>query len=123
MKINSVCQKQRGMTLLEVLVALAIFATAAISVIRAVSQHIDTIGYLEEKTFASMVADNQMAEVMLSGNIKGRAGKEKLAGREWYWKVSPVDTSSSYLQSFDVSVADTEKGNPLITVRSYIANE
>lgn len=123
MKTNNVCQKQRGMTLLEVLVALAIFATAAISVIRAVSQHIDTIGYLEEKTFASMVADNHMAEVMLSGNIKGRSGKEKLAGREWYWKVSPVDTSNSYLQSFDVSVADTEKGDPLITVRSYIANE
>lgn len=55
----------RGMTLLEVLVALAIFATAAISVIRAVTQHINTLSYLEEKTFAAMVVDNQMALVML----------------------------------------------------------
>eukprot|EP00487_Bulimina_marginata_P001733 TRINITY_DN14098_c0_g1_i1.p1 TRINITY_DN14098_c0_g1~~TRINITY_DN14098_c0_g1_i1.p1 ORF type:complete len:103 (+),score=39.72 TRINITY_DN14098_c0_g1_i1:148-456(+) len=39
----------RGMTLLEVLVALAIFATAAISVIRAVTQHINTLSYLEEE--------------------------------------------------------------------------
>lgn len=42
-------RRMRGMTLLEVLVALAIFATAAISVIRSVSQHINTISYLEEK--------------------------------------------------------------------------
>lgn len=42
-------RRTRGMTLLEVLVALAIFATAAISVIRSVSQHINTVSYLEEK--------------------------------------------------------------------------
>ncbi|MCV5343576.1 type II secretion system minor pseudopilin GspI, partial [Escherichia coli] len=40
-------RRVRGMTLLEVLVALAIFATAAISVIRSVSQHINTVSYLE----------------------------------------------------------------------------
>ncbi|MDF5109509.1 type II secretion system minor pseudopilin GspI, partial [Vibrio parahaemolyticus] len=57
-------RRTRGMTLLEVLVALAIFATAAISVIRSVSQHINTISYLEEKMFAAMVVDNQMANVM-----------------------------------------------------------
>jgi len=48
-------RKYAGMTLLEVLVALAIFATAAMSVIRAVSQHINTVGYLEQKMFAAMV--------------------------------------------------------------------
>ena len=53
-------RQNRGFTLLEVLVALAIFATAAIATIRSVSQHINTLNFLEEKTFASMVADNQM---------------------------------------------------------------
>ncbi len=65
--------KYAGMTLLEVLVALAIFATAAMSVIRAVSQHINTVGYLEQKMFAAMVADNQMAMVMLNPkNLKSQ---------------------------------------------------
>lgn len=45
---NLISRSQSGMTLLEVLVALAIFATAAISVIRAVTQHINTLSYLEE---------------------------------------------------------------------------
>lgn len=86
-RIGKSYRKTRGMTLLEVLVALAIFATAAISVIRSVSQHINTISYLEEKIFAAMVVDNQMANVMLATEkLKAKNGTEELAGRTWYWK-------------------------------------
>lgn len=113
----------RGMTLLEVLVALAIFATAAISIIRSVTQHINTLSYLEQKTFAAMVVDNQMAKVMLSKEpLKARNGKETLAGVEWYWKVTPVSTVDNFLKAFDVSVSDSEKGSPIVTVRSYVDN-
>ncbi|WP_456296444.1 type II secretion system minor pseudopilin GspI [Vibrio sp. AK197] len=111
----------RGMTLLEVLVALAIFATAAIAIIRSVSQHVNTLSYLEEKTFASMVADNRMALVMLSdGKVTAQKGKQSLAGQEWYWQVTPVKTASDLLQAFTVSVASSEKGTPIITVSSYV---
>ncbi|KGK10042.1 type II secretion system protein GspI [Vibrio navarrensis] len=114
-------RKSRGMTLLEVLVALAIFATAAMSVIRAVSQHINTIGYLEEKMFAAMVADNQMASVMLDPkSLKARSGQEEMAGRTWYWKVAPVATTQPLLKAFDVSVAVEKEANPIVTVRSYV---
>lgn len=114
---------KRGFTLLEVLVALAIFATAAIATIRSVSQHINTLNFLEEKTFAAMVADNQMAQVMLSSSKpSNRKGKETLAGREWYWSVEPVSTAGDMLQAFDVKVATSERGSPVVTVRSYVPN-
>ncbi|KIP79313.1 general secretion pathway protein GspI [Vibrio harveyi] len=110
------------MTLLEVLVALAIFATAAISVIRSVSQHINTVSYLEEKMFAAMVVDNQMANVMLSTDkLKAKNGTEELAGRTWYWKVTPVATAQPLLKAFDISVATDKKASPVVTVRSYVA--
>ncbi|EKO3450992.1 type II secretion system minor pseudopilin GspI [Vibrio fluvialis] len=113
---------KRGFTLLEVLVALAIFATAAISVMRAVSQHINTISYLEEKTFAAMVVDNQMAKLMLANTTpQAREGTQQLAGRTWYWKVTPVKTSNDILAAFDVSVATEKKAAPVVTVRSYVA--
>ncbi len=50
-------RSNQGMTLLEVLVALAIFATAALSVMRSVTQHISTLSFLEEKTLAMKRSD------------------------------------------------------------------
>ncbi len=114
-------RKARGMTLLEVLVALAVFATAAISVIRSVSQHITTVNYLEDKMFAAMVVDNQMANVMLSSEkLKAKKGTEELAGRIWYWQVKPVATTQPLLKAFDVSVSTQEQASPIVTVRSYV---
>ncbi|MGX9417948.1 type II secretion system minor pseudopilin GspI [Vibrio sp. RC27] len=112
--------KHRGMTLLEVMLALAIFATASLSVIKAVSQQVDSISYMEEKSFASWVADNQIALVMLSGaTVETKSGKEELAGVTWYWTLKPVETESSLLAAFDVEVSRKEGGEPLISVRTY----
>ncbi|KAB0302163.1 type II secretion system protein GspI [Vibrio fortis] len=119
---NLSSKSQRGMTLLEVLVALAIFATAAISVIRAVTQHINTLSYLEEKTFAAMVVDNQMAMVMLHPEkLKKTQGTQKLAERDWFWTITPVRTSDNLLKAFDVSVATSKNASPVVTVRSYVS--
>ncbi len=111
----------RGLTLLEVLVALAIFSTAAISVMTSVMQHLNTLTYLEEKTFASLIADNQISRVMLSGVPKSAtSGKTEMAGQEWYWKVTPVNTEAGFIAAFDVSVSKSESSeSSLVTVRSY----
>ncbi|MGC9401088.1 type II secretion system minor pseudopilin GspI [Vibrio genomosp. F10] len=112
----------RGMTLLEVLIALAIFATAAISVIRSVGQHMNTIAHLEEKTFAAMVVDNQMAMVMLDASgLKAKQGTEEMAGQTWYWSVTPVETAGDLLKAFDVSASLSKQGDAIITVRSYVS--
>ncbi|USD65184.1 type II secretion system minor pseudopilin GspI [Vibrio sp. SCSIO 43136] len=112
----------RGMTLLEVLVALVIFATAAVSVIRSVTQHINTLSYLEEKTFASIVADNQMAKVMLGkAPTSEKKGKTEMVGKTWYWKVVPVKTSIGLIKAVDVVVTeDSQYKHSLVTVRSYV---
>jgi general secretion pathway protein I len=115
-------QRTRGMTLLEVLVALAIFATAAISVMRSVTQHLNTLSYLEEKTFASFVIDNQISRVMLSGAPKStKSGKTEMVGKQWHWKVTPVETAVGFIAAFDVSVSLNENAkSPILTVRSYV---
>jgi general secretion pathway protein I len=109
------------MTLIEVLVALAICATAAISVLKSVSQHINTLSYLEKKTFASLVVDNQISRVILAGvPNKSQTGHVTMAGTQWYWKVTPVDTAVGFISAFDVSVSlDELVDSPIVTVRSY----
>ncbi|MDC0610011.1 type II secretion system minor pseudopilin GspI [Vibrio sp.] len=115
-------KRLKGMTLIEVLVALAIFAVASISVIRAVSQNIDTESYLEEKMFAALVADNQMALLMLNPKkIAAKSGSSDMANRTWFWSVKLVPTANNLLQAFDVSVATQKNGSPIVTVRSYVA--
>ncbi|MCG7584380.1 type II secretion system minor pseudopilin GspI [Photobacterium sp. OFAV2-7] len=115
----------RGMTLLEVLVALAVFATAALSVMKAVSQHLNTLGYLEEKTFAAMVADNELTKMRLSGQIPTteKKGKSELAGREWYWSIKSTKTADGFLRALDVTVAtDQARKQSVVTLRTYVEN-
>ncbi|WP_070968247.1 type II secretion system minor pseudopilin GspI [Vibrio sonorensis] len=111
---------KKGFTLIEVMFALFIFSIAAVATIRSVTQHINTLSFLEEKTFASMVADNQLALVHLKGSVAKRNGMEEMAGRKWYWTVVPVETVGDLLQGFDVSVATSADSSPVITVRSYV---
>ncbi len=111
------------MTLLEVLIALAIFAVAALSVLRSVTQHVNTLSFLEEKMFAAMVVDNQMALMMLAKPPrKITKGETELASQTWYWTITPVKTTSNVLKSVDVSVATTkDQKSPILTVRTYVA--
>jgi general secretion pathway protein I len=53
---------ERGFTLVEVMVALAVVAIALPALLVALSQHVDGTGYLRDKSLAQMVAANKLAE-------------------------------------------------------------
>ncbi|WP_296126840.1 type II secretion system minor pseudopilin GspI [Pseudomonas sp. Ga0074129] len=82
-------KRASGFTLLEVLVALAIFALVAASVLTATARSLQTASRLEEKTLAMWIADNQLVELQLSKNpvAEGRDQSEvDFAGRRWQWQ-------------------------------------
>ncbi len=88
-------KRAAGFTLLEVLVALAIFALVAASVLTATARSLQTASRLEEKTLAMWIADNQLVELQLSKNpvAEGRdQGEVDFAGRRWQWQ-SEVQTT------------------------------
>lgn len=89
-------KRARGFTLLEVLVALAIFAVVAASVLTASARSLQTASRLEEKTLAMWIADNRLTDLQLSEAAPGNGreqGELDYAGRRWAW-VSEIGTTS-----------------------------
>ena len=85
-----------GFTLLEVLVALAIYATVAAVVLIAAGRSLSNASRLEEITFASWIADNRLAELQLTepAPTAGRETQElEFAGRSWE-VLSEIEASS-----------------------------
>ena len=79
-----------GFTLVEVMVALAVVAVALPALLLTLSQQLDGLRYLEDRTQAQWVAANRLAELRLVAGAKGSlqtgrvSGTEELAGRSWY---------------------------------------
>ncbi|EHV09192.1 general secretion pathway protein I [Escherichia coli DEC4C] len=65
------------MTLLEVIVALVVFALAGMALMQASTQQAAGIGRMEEKVLAGWLADNQMVQLQLE-----KTWPEKWLGRE-----------------------------------------
>ncbi len=118
-------KRARGMTLLEVMVALAVFAAAGIAVMRTASEHIRSLSYLEEKTFASWVASNQLVQARLENkwpNFSWQKGEEELAGQTWYWRWKGVETGDNNFRAMDIEVSLDEKmKTSLANVRTYVS--
>lgn len=116
---------ERGMTLLEVLVALAVFALAGLAMVRTVTGQMVALGDMEEKTLATWVADNQLAELTLAKRWPGldwTKGQEKMAGRTWYWRWQGVETNDDSFRALDVEVRTEEAAaNARATLRTYVS--
>jgi len=120
-----IARKQRGMTLIEVMVALFIFAFAGVSVMKAVTEHLRGVSVLQELTFATYVANNRMTDVQLDqrwppqNNLKG---SEEMAGATWYWQQKVLETQEKDLLSVEILVSTDEAGEYVVTsINSFVA--
>lgn len=116
---------QQGMTLLEVMVALFIFAMTGGAIMKAASEHLNGVGQIEEITIATWVANNHLNEIELErpwpikNNQKGSA---EMAERTWYWKQVVKDTGDSNFKAVEVTVSlDEDFSDTITTVVTYFA--
>lgn len=81
----SVVPRMEGFTLLEIMVALAIFATLATAVLSASQYVVKQSGAAEERLIAAWVADNQLNELRLqSGLVIGQSQRVvQMDRRDW----------------------------------------
>ena len=96
-----------GFTLLEVLVALAVFAVAAIALMKVSESQLQLSNRLEEKTFAHWVALNMVSEMQANQDwpeLGEQTGKVAMAGRDWKVVVKTLATPVNRVRRIDVAV-------------------
>lgn len=114
---------QRGFTLLEVLIALAVVAVALAALGRAGAQAIETHRVLEEQTLALWVADNVLAEIRLEGQPSSgrRQGQARMARRDWHWDALIQPAPGGELMRIDVAVyLDPARTAPVLTHTAFV---
>ena len=106
MAINNPSHSMKGMTLIEVLVALVIIAVALSAAIRSVNAGVANTDYLKQKSFAHWVAMNSVAEqqvIVLTG-AKNEWAETELAGRSWHINTKAIVTGDKSILRVETKV-------------------
>jgi general secretion pathway protein I len=114
--------RQCGMTLLEVMIALSIFSVAAMSILNSVAVQINHLPEIEDQTIARWAAENQLVESFLtkpkSGSMNGEL-KEHLWGRNFFWETK-VEAQESGVIKITTSIArDMNMKETLVSLSYY----
>lgn len=114
---------QRGFTLIEVMVALAIGALALGAVAASVSQMVESAIAMQQRTYASWIAQNRIAEMRLA-NVLPKVGEDSdevgFAGRQWTWRATISETGVENLFRVDVDVSLAGSEDVIRTVTGFI---
>ena len=103
--------RTRGFTLIEMMVALAVFSLAALALIRLEGATIRTAGILDSTVLAQIVARNVAVEALTDPQppVRGLStGVEQNGGRSWTWRRVATPVGDQGVVRIDVSVSDVE---------------
>jgi general secretion pathway protein I len=96
-----------GFTLIEVVVAIAIVALGLGALFNVLANTASNIGSLRERTFASWIANNRIAEVRLGTvfpSVERTTGELEYAGSKWRYEQVVSQTAVEGLRRIDVRV-------------------
>lgn len=106
----------KGFTLLEVMIAVTIFAAMAVVISGTTSQATDVALTLENKTLAGWVAENQLHQIRLEHSLPNVVGTEikdevSMANRDWLVKTKVEQTDFPNVVRVTVTVADPDNSD------------
>ena len=121
--IENRSDRNAGFTLIEVMVALAIAGLSLAAVAAAVSQMVDAGSAMQERTYASWIAQNTITELRLSNElpeVSSTSGEVLYASIEWDWRATVSETGVENLFRVDVEVSYAGSDDIIRTVTGFI---
>lgn len=121
--MSNLCIRKNGFTLVEVMVALTIVAFSLTAIAASMNQMIDAANAMRERTYASWIAQNKIAELRLSGvtpEVSSTSGEVDFANTEWAWRTVVSETGIESFYRVDVSVSLAGSEYDIRTVTGFI---
>lgn len=119
-------KRQRGFTLIEVMVALVIVAVAIGALISASASFTANTAHLRDRTFARWVAANRLAEMRAMRewpDLGKKEGEAQLAKQTWHWRVMTKKVQDAALRQVEIQVRlHPESQSSLFTLTSFVGN-
>jgi general secretion pathway protein I len=102
--------KQRGFTLIEVIIALFVIALGISALLVTLTNSAENVGHLRNKSFAQWIALNRISELRLGTTkptLSTSTGSIEYAGTRWCWEQQISDPGQADILRVDVRVALT----------------
>jgi general secretion pathway protein I len=115
--------RNRAFTLVEVMVALAIIALSLTAVAAKMSRMIDTSNSMRERTYASWIAQNKIAELRLANvlpEVSATSGEVDYANLTWRWRAVVSESGIENLYRVDVEISYASGDGVIRKVTGFI---
>ena len=120
--------KSRGFTLVEIMIALAIFAIVSAALIRNASMTVHQTSLVRDRTLAWWVAENHLNEMRFLPrdddafpSIGSDRISVRMARRDWELLVQVTQTENINMRRIEISVyKDVEPDAPLIILSGFL---
>lgn len=123
------CRWSRGFTLVEIMVALAIFAVVSSALIKNVGMAARQSGVLQERTIAYWVAENHLSRLRLRAHGEEpefpSVGSDRqtvtMANRQWILRVDVEATENELVRRIEVNVLSDQSGDQsLVSLTGFV---
>jgi general secretion pathway protein I len=101
---------RNGFTMIEIMVALAIFSLAALAMVRLQGYSVRSTANLGDSSMAWLVARNVAVEILSNPappTLGETGGEEVNGGQSWLWTATTAKTDDARLVKVEISVVGT----------------
>jgi general secretion pathway protein I len=115
----------QGFTLIEVMLAMAIFAIAGVALLGSAQNNFTTMANLEQKTVAQWVASNQLVAASIDKTWPPkdkRKGSVEMAGATWYWLQKVVRTTDPNMRQITMEIRlNEQQEQPISSLVTFVS--